>query len=39
VIPGGFGIFYQALGNGGCGYTRRFNGSFSQRKSAFLNVW
>jgi hypothetical protein len=30
VVRGGFGIFYQALGNGGCGCTDGFNGSFSQ---------
>ena len=30
VIRGGFGIYYQTLGNGGCGCTDGFNGSFSQ---------
>lgn len=30
VIRGGFGIYYQALGNGGCGCTDGFNGSYSQ---------
>ena len=30
VLRGGFGIYYQALGNGGCGCTDGFNGSFSQ---------
>jgi hypothetical protein len=30
VLRGGFGIYYQALGNGGCGCTDGFNGSYSQ---------
>jgi hypothetical protein len=30
VLRGGFGIYYQTLGNGGCGCTDGFNGSFSQ---------
>ncbi len=30
VVRGGFGIYYQTLGNGGCGCTDGFNGSFSQ---------
>ena len=30
VMRGGFGIYYQTLGNGGCGCTDGFNGSFSQ---------
>src|SRR5207249_3832463 len=30
VIRGGFGIYYQTLGNGGCGCTDGINGSFSQ---------
>jgi len=30
VLRGGFGIYYQALGNGGCGCTDGFGGSFSQ---------
>ena len=30
VLRGGFGIYYQALGNGGCGCTDGFNGSFAQ---------
>jgi hypothetical protein len=30
VIRGGFGTYYQALGNGGCGCTDGFNGSYSQ---------
>jgi hypothetical protein len=30
VIRGGFGIYYQTLGNGGCGCTDGFNGSYSQ---------
>ncbi len=29
VIRGGFGIFYQTLGNGGCGCTDGFNGSYT----------
>ena len=29
-VRGGFGIYYQALGNGGCGCTDGFNGSYSQ---------
>jgi len=29
VLRGGFGIFYQTLGNGGCGCTDGFNGSYS----------
>lgn len=29
VIRGGFGIYYQTLGNGGCGCTDGFNGSYS----------
>ena len=30
VIRGGFAMFYQTLGNGGCGCTDGFNGSYSQ---------
>ena len=30
VLRGGFGIYYQTLGNGGCGCTDGFSGSFSQ---------
>ncbi len=30
VIRGGFGIYYQTLGNGGCGCTDGFNGSYTQ---------
>ncbi|MDQ2899596.1 MAG: TonB-dependent receptor, partial [Acidobacteriota bacterium] len=30
VIRGGFGMYYQTLGNGGCGCTDGFNGNFSQ---------
>ena len=30
VLRGGFGIYYETLGNGGCGCTDGFNGSFSQ---------
>jgi Carboxypeptidase regulatory-like domain/TonB dependent receptor len=30
VIRGGFGIFYEATGNGGCGCTLGANGSFAQ---------
>jgi hypothetical protein len=30
VLRGGFAIFYEALGNGGCGCTDGFSGSFSQ---------
>ncbi|HYM11661.1 MAG TPA: hypothetical protein VEU62_13070, partial [Bryobacterales bacterium] len=30
VLRGGFGTYYQTLGNGGCGCTDGFNGSFSQ---------
>jgi hypothetical protein len=30
TIRGGFGIYYQTLGNGGCGCTDGVNGSFSQ---------
>lgn len=30
VVRGGFGIYYQTLGNGGCGCTDGFNGSFAQ---------
>ncbi len=30
VLRGGYGIYYQALGNGGCGCTDGFNGSYSQ---------
>ena len=30
VVRGGFGIFYQATSNGGCGCTTGANGSFSQ---------
>jgi len=29
VIRGGYGIFYQTLGNGGCGCTDGFNGSYT----------
>jgi len=29
VLRGGFGIFYQTLGNGGCGCTDGINGSYS----------
>jgi hypothetical protein len=29
VIRGGYGIYYQTLGNGGCGCTDGFNGSYS----------
>jgi hypothetical protein len=29
VLRGGFGIFFQALGNGGCGCTDGINGSYS----------
>ncbi|MEN6601197.1 MAG: carboxypeptidase regulatory-like domain-containing protein [Bryobacteraceae bacterium] len=29
VIRGGYGIFYQTLGNGGCGCTDGFNGSYA----------
>ena len=30
VLRGGFGIFYEATGNGGCGCTLGANGSFAQ---------
>ena len=30
LVNGGFGIYYQTLGNGGCGCTDGINGSFSQ---------
>jgi len=30
VIRGGFGMYYQTLGNGGCGCTDGFNGTYSQ---------
>ncbi|MEN6601880.1 MAG: hypothetical protein ABFD86_05640, partial [Bryobacteraceae bacterium] len=30
VLRGGYGIYYQTLGNGGCGCTDGFNGNFSQ---------
>ncbi|HZT31630.1 MAG TPA: TonB-dependent receptor [Bryobacteraceae bacterium] len=30
TLRGGWGIYYQTLGNGGCGCTDGFNGSFSQ---------
>jgi hypothetical protein len=30
VLRGGFGIYYQTLGNGGCGCTDGFGGSYSQ---------
>ncbi len=29
VIRGGYGIFYETLGNGGCGCTDGFNGSYT----------
>jgi hypothetical protein len=29
VIRGGFGMFYETLGNGGCGCTDGFNGSYT----------
>jgi hypothetical protein len=35
VIRGSFGIFYEALGNGGCGCTDGINGSFTQPGDGF----
>ena len=35
VVRGGFGIFYEALGNGGCGCEDGFSGSFSQLSDGF----
>jgi hypothetical protein len=35
TIRGGFGIYYQALGNGGCGCQDGFNGSYSQVSDGF----
>jgi hypothetical protein len=34
-IRGGFGIYYQALGNGGCGCQDGFSGSFAQSSDGF----
>jgi hypothetical protein len=39
TIRGGFGIFYQALGNGGCGCQDGFNGSYSQTSDGFASAF
>ncbi|MCP5119246.1 MAG: hypothetical protein GY953_51245, partial [bacterium] len=38
VLRGGFGIYYQTLGNGGCGCTLGFSGAPAQVNSDGLNA-
>ena len=35
VVRGGFGVFYEGLGNGGCGCEDGFGGSYAQNSDSF----